>query len=372
MLVLFLTAFNMMLSFSLLFPIFPAYVQSMGGLPFHVGLLISIQPFMQFVLSPVWGSLSDRVGRKILLIVGMVGFAIGFVLMALAQNLGHLFAARIIGGIVSSSAFPAVFAYVADITQGKERNVGMGIVGAGFGLGIVFGPFVGGLLGHVDIRLVFWISALIALLNALMILVFLEEPERHVKTRIPINWGEVLRSRAVILTIIYFVVVFSMVSMEGILSILLRYEYHLDVLLIGLIIGMAGLAGAAVQGSMRFIVGRFSERFIILTALILMALSMILVPLISRPLWLIPVMLLYGFSSGLLQPNLSALYSRMVPPDRMGMFMGIYQSSGSLGRILGPIVGTALYQIRPYIPYVISAVLLLGVSAAFGTLIKAD
>ncbi len=366
--VLFLTAFNIMLSFSLLFPIFPAYVQSMGGEPFHIGLLIAIQPFMQFVFSPFWGWISDRVGRKWLIFAGLVGFSIGFVLIALARNLEMLFAARIVGGLISSSAFPAVFAYVADITEGKERNVGMGIVGAGFGLGIVFGPFVGGLLGHIDIRLAFWISALVALLNALMVAVFLEESARRAVRRVSIRLREVLEGRILLLNFMYFVVVFSMVSMEGILSILLRYEYSLDVVLIGLIIGVAGLSGAIVQGSMRFIAERFQEEKIIPFALLLMAISMILVPWISSPIWLIPVMALYGTSSGLLQPNLSAFYSRLVPPERMGAFMGIYQSFGSLGRILGPVVGTALYHIRPSIPYMVSFVLLIGVSMAFGSL----
>ncbi len=367
--VLFLTAFNIMLSFSLLFPIFPAYVQSMGGEPFHIGLLIAIQPFMQFVFSPFWGWVSDRVGRKWLIFTGLIGFSIGFVLIALARNLETLFAARIVGGLISSSAFPAVFAYVADITEGKERNVGMGIVGAGFGLGIVFGPFVGGILGHLDIRLAFWVSALVALLNALMVAVFLKEPVRHVRPRVSIRLKEVLERRIVLLNIMYFVVVFAMVSMEGILSILLRYEYNLDVILIGLIIGVAGLTGAVVQGSMRFIAGRFREESIIPFALFLMAISMILVPVVPSPLWLIPVMALYGVSSGLLQPNLSAFYSRLVPPDKMGAFMGIYQSSGSLGRILGPVAGTALYHVKPSIPYVVSFLLLTGVSLGFGLVV---
>ncbi len=356
MLILFLTAFNMFLSFSMLFPIFPAFVKHLGGEPVHVGTLISIQPLLQLLLAPFWGKLSDRYGRVIFIAVGMVGYSLSFLLTAVANSIPFLYFARIVGGILSASALPTILAYVSDTTEGKGRNVGMGIVGAGFGLGIVFGPFFGGLLGHVELRIAFLVASFISLANALLVSMLLREPERKVRR---IGVKVVLKGRLLFFVLANAIITFAMTSMEGILGIMLKYRFDMDVLMIGITIGVAGISGALVQAFLRLLVEHFSERTLIILGLAIMSASMLSVIPVQNTKLFIPIMIMYGIGAGLVSPNLSAYFSKIVPEESIGAYMGMYQSGSALGRILGPSLGAYLYQINVFLPYALASSLLL-------------
>ncbi len=143
--ILFAVMFLVMVGFGIIIPVLPFYAEELGASPLELGLLMSVYSLMQFLFSPMWGRISDRIGRKPVLLLGISGLALSFFLMAFASHLWMLFAARIIGGFLSAANMPTVMAYVADITTEENRSKGMGIIGASVGLGFIFGPAIGGI-----------------------------------------------------------------------------------------------------------------------------------------------------------------------------------------------------------------------------------
>jgi DHA1 family multidrug resistance protein-like MFS transporter len=156
MIILFLTMFIIMVGFGVIMPILPFYAEKMGASATDLGLLFASYSVVQFIFSPIWGQMSDRVGRKPMILLGLVGFGISFLLFGVATSLWMLFAARILGGILSAATLPTVMAYIADTTDEKGRGGGMGILGAAMGMGITFGPVIGGFLGEHSPSLPFY------------------------------------------------------------------------------------------------------------------------------------------------------------------------------------------------------------------------
>jgi len=355
--ILFLTAFNLFLGFSLIFPIFPEFVKQLNGNPYDVGILVSIQPFMQFLFSPLWGMLSDKLGPKKFIFIGMLGYAISFYLTAIANDIQFLYLVRILGGILSSAAIPTIFSYSSYISNSENRNIYLGIIGGGFGLGLIIGPFIGGILGTFNIRLVFFVSFLIFLINALLVLIFLKElkfgtiQKSNEKVRL-------LNAYIIFSLFVNFIVLFCATNMQIVLGILLNYKFHLDVLKIGLIIGIGGVFGAISQLSLKFLLNLFSEKFLIVMSTLLLSISMLVIPLINNPSLLFIIMILYGLGFGISQPNITARVSKKIPNEYQGQLMGLFQSSGSLGRFLGPIVCSLLYQVNPNLPYFLGGLIL--------------
>ncbi|MCS7245792.1 MAG: MFS transporter [candidate division WOR-3 bacterium] len=357
--ILFLTAFNLFLGFSIIFPIFPEFVEELRGKPIDIGILVSIQPLMQLIFSPIWGKLSDKYGRKSFIFIGMFGYAISFYLTAIANSIEFLFFARVLGGIISSAAIPSILAYASDISNNERRNIALGIVGGGFGLGIVLGPFLGGIIGHIDIRLAFMLSFFIFLGNSILVLILLKEEKLKI---VKVKKAKILNGYAIFSSIVYFLIILSATAMQVILGILLNYKFHMDILSIGLIIGIGGLFGAISQLTIGYIIKFFSEKFVIVFSIFLLGIISILMGFINNPNLFYILMPIYGFSFGLSQPNLTARASKKIPNEYQGEFMGIFQAFGSLGRFLGPIVFAYLYGINPSLPYVLSGIILIMVA----------
>src|SRR5580704_14865593 len=175
-----LVVFVDLIGFGMIIPILPLYAKSFQAAEWQIGLLLGCYSFMQFLASPVLGYISDRIGRKPVLLVSLVGSAIGYAVMANAHTLTMLFIARIIAGICGASVGTAA-AYIADITPPENRSRRMGLIGAAFGVGFVLGPAIGGILSHFWTVGPFWFGAGVAFLNAIAVLLFLPEPEKHVK-----------------------------------------------------------------------------------------------------------------------------------------------------------------------------------------------
>lgn len=146
--VLFMILFLAMMGFGIIISILPFLVTDLGGTPTMLGLFMASYSLMQFLFAPLWGRTSDRIGRRPIILLGLGGFAITFLLFGLATKLWMLFVIRILTGIISSAMLPTAMAYIADITEGDERSKGMGLMGAAMGLGMIFGPAIGGWLGH--------------------------------------------------------------------------------------------------------------------------------------------------------------------------------------------------------------------------------
>src|SRR5690606_15710297 len=178
---LFAVLFLVMTGFSILFPVEPYYVQTFGATSATMGWLMASFSLAQFVFSPLWGRLSDRIGRKPVMMIGLAGYSGSMALFALAQSVPQLFLARSLAGVLSSATLPTAMAVISDTTTEDERAKGMGILGAAFGLGAIFGPFVGGVLGDVSIRLPFFVTSALSLATLLIVWRMLPESLRPEK-----------------------------------------------------------------------------------------------------------------------------------------------------------------------------------------------
>jgi MFS transporter, DHA1 family, tetracycline resistance protein len=340
-----LVVFVDLIGFGMIIPILPLYAKSFRAEEWQIGLLLGCYSFMQFLASPILGYISDRIGRKPVLLVSLVGSAVGYAVMASAQSLTTLFIARIIAGICGASVGTAA-AYIADITPPENRSRRMGLIGAAFGVGFVLGPAIGGILSHFWTVGPFWFGAGLAFLNAIAVLLILPEPERHVKrseAAIPAAPDVVDRTGRggiPILVATYFVAIAGFAIVTMIYPQVLDRRFSLTPAQISMVFVFLGLVGAFIQGGA---IGRMAKRFgdyqLAGTGLFLMGISMVVMPLAQN----MGLFLLFTFGlavgNSLAQPTLMAMASRLAASTAQGRVIGTVQSAGSLGRVVGPSAG---------------------------------
>src|SRR5699024_8984295 len=191
--VLFSIMFLVMVGFGIIIPVLPFYAEELGASPAELGLLMAVYSFMQFIFAPMWGKVSDRIGRKPVIMIGIFGLSLSFFMLALSTNLWMLFAARIIGGLLSAANMPTVMAYVADITTEDERGKGMGIVGAATGLGFILGPAIGGIFTNINLEAPFYIAGILSFITLILVLFILKESihlsENKAASKNNLSWG---------------------------------------------------------------------------------------------------------------------------------------------------------------------------------------
>jgi MFS transporter, DHA1 family, tetracycline resistance protein len=337
-----LVVFVDLIGFGMIIPILPLYAKSFQAAEWQIGLLLGCYSFMQFLASPVLGYISDRIGRKPVLLVSLVGSAIGYAIMASAASLTMLFIARIIAGICGASVGTAA-AYIADITPPENRSRRMGLIGAAFGVGFVLGPAIGGILSQFWTKGPFWFGAGLAFLNAIAVLLILPEPEKHVKrseAAIPAGpdvIDQTGRGGIPILVVTYFVAIAGFAIVTMIYPQVLDRRFSLSPAQISMVFVFLGLVGAFIQGGA---IGRMAKRFgdykLAAAGLLLMAISMVIMPFAHN----IPLFLLFTFGlaagNSLAQPTLMAMASRLAASTAQGRVIGTVQSAGSLGRVVGP------------------------------------
>jgi DHA1 family tetracycline resistance protein-like MFS transporter len=340
-----LVVFVDLIGFGMIIPILPLYAKSFQAAEWQIGLLLACYSFMQFLASPVLGYISDRIGRKPVLLVSLIGSAIGYAVMASAASLTMLFIARIIAGICGASVGTAA-AYIADITPPENRSRRMGLIGAAFGVGFVLGPAIGGILSQFWTKGPFWFGAGLAFLNAIAVLLVLPEPEKHVKrseAAIPVGTDVVDqtgRGGIPILVVTYFVAIAGFAIVTMIYPQVLDRRFSLTPAQISLVFVFLGLVGAFIQGGA---IGRMARRFgdykLAAAGLLLMAISMVIMPFAHN----MPLFLLFTFGlaagNSLAQPTLTAMASRLAASTAQGRVIGTVQSAGSLGRVVGPSAG---------------------------------
>jgi multidrug resistance protein len=340
-----LVVFVDLIGFGMIIPILPLYAKTFQAAEWQIGLLLGCYSFMQFLASPVLGYISDRVGRKPVLLVSLIGSAIGYAVMASAGSLTMLFIARIIAGICGASVGTAA-AYIADITPPENRSRRMGLIGAAFGVGFVLGPAIGGILSQFWTKGPFWFGAGLALLNAIAVLLILPEPEKHVKrseARMPAGTDVVDQTGSggiPVLVVTYFVAIAGFAIVTMIYPQVLDRRFSLTPAQISMVFVFLGLVGAFIQGGA---IGRMAKRFgdykLAATGLLLMAISMVVMPFAhNMPLFLV---FTFGLAAGnsLAQPTLMAMASRLAATTAQGRVIGTVQSAGSLGRVVGPSAG---------------------------------
>jgi len=360
-----------LIGFGMIIPILPLYAQRFQATEWQIGILLASYSFMQFLASPVLGWLSDRYGRKPVLLCSLVGSAAGYLLMANAASLGMLFAARILAGIAGASVGTAS-AYIADITPPEDRSKRIGLIGAAFGIGFVLGPAIGGILSHFSVIAPFWFAAILSVLNAILMWIVLPEPERHTarqKGPLKDTFEQAGSWRLGVITVTYFIAIAGFAIVTVIYPQVSHRRFELDQSQISYIFVLMGLIGAAIQGGG---IGRLAKRFgdanLAITGFALMAASMMLMPFASS----VPLFLLFSvglaIGNSLSQPTVNAMASKGASAALQGRVLGVVQSAGSLGRVFGPVIAGFLLtgdHMRPNAQYGNTPFLVGGVIIAF-------
>jgi DHA1 family tetracycline resistance protein-like MFS transporter len=390
----FVTILLDMFALGLVIPILPKLVESFvnndtASAARIFGLFGTVWAAMQFFFSPILGGLSDRFGRRPVVLLSNLGLALDNVLMALAPSLTWLFVGRMISGITSASVSTA-FAYISDITPPERRAAVFGKVGAAFGAGFVLGPAVGGLLGGVDPRLPFWVAAGLSFTNTLYGLLILPESLSRDR-RSPFRWRSanplgalhLLRADRVLmgLSIANFFAQLAHVVLPSTFVLYATYRYGWNTGTVGLTLAMVGICTMAVQGAgIGPIVRRLGERRALLLGLGCGAIGFLIfgaAP--TGPLfWLgIPVMALWGIAGAATQ----ALMTQLVAPDQQGQLQGATTSVQSVSQLLGPFLFTLIFAYfigaqaplkLPGAPFLLASVLLLlALVTAARTLVSA-
>jgi MFS family permease len=345
---LFLIVFVDLVGFGLVIPLLPFYALRFTTSPREVTLLLAIYSLMQLFTAPLWGRLSDRVGRRPVLAISMAASVLAYFWIGSATALWMLFAARGLAGACAGN-IAAAQAYIADITKPEERAKGMGLIGAAFGLGFIIGPALGGLLAGndpatADVETPAWVAAGLSLLALAGVALLL--PESLPADR---RGGGAARNRLVAildvlhrpvlsrLILIFFLVILAFAGMESTFALWAIGQFGWGPRQVGYVFAYVGILSAILQGGL---IGRLTRVFggerLLLCGLALITLGLFVMPVARIPAVLAVAVSALAIGMGLTQPSLTSLISRRAGPEEQGEVLGVSQSVGSLSRILGP------------------------------------
>ena len=335
-----------LVGFGIVLPILPLYAERFDASPATVGLLVASFSLAQFVFAPIWGRVSDRVGRKPVLVVSLVGTAVGSLLTGLAGSLPLLFAARVLDGISGASVSVAQAA-VTDLAPPEERPRLLGLLGAAFGLGFVAGPAIGALAALGGAHVPFLVAAALAGVNAVVAAVRLPETRRPTTTDGAME--ESGRSRAASglrsYLLIAFVSLCAFSAFEATFALFGERRLGLRLASTGVVFTIIGLLIAAVNGGLVApTVRRLGEARTLRLGLLLNAAGLAILPFVGSWLVLAPALVLLTAGQGLVTPTLSATVAGRVDADRRGAALGAQQSAGGLARVMGPIAGGLAFE----------------------------
>jgi MFS transporter, DHA1 family, tetracycline resistance protein len=366
---LFATVFLDLMGFGIVIPLLPLYAERFGAGPVTVTMLVAVYSLMQFVCAPWWGQLSDRVGRRPVLLVGLFGSAASYLIFGLAGSLATLFAGRILAGVAGANIGVAQ-AYVADVTRPVDRARGMGMIGAAFGLGFIFGPAIGGVLARYGAATPFFAAGALALANGLLALRWLPESRRGDRSSpgegqagIAARWralGRLARVQGVWrLFAAFSLLTLAFAALEATMSLWADRRWDFSPSEVAYLFAYLGVLVTLVQGGL---VGplarRLGERSMALLGMGAFAAGLIALA-VAPSLGLLAVALgLIALGQGAAGPSLSALISRAAPAAERGRVLGVSQSLSALGRVVGPLWGgLALSRLGLGAPYLSGAVL---------------
>ena len=372
--ILFFVLFIVMIGFAVLFPVEPYYIRHFGATSRTMGWLIATFSIAQFIFSPIWGTLSDRVGRKPIMMIGLVGYSVGMTFFGLAQSLPMLFVARTLTGVLSAATLPTAMAMIADSTTKEDRAKGMGVLGAAFGLGAIFGPVVGGILGSYWIQLPYFAAAGLSLIT--LALVFTILPETLPKEGSDVGASRQLSKRlqawnanTMPLYLLALLVTFSLAALETAFPFLAADRFGLTERSVGFVYAVMGITGALVQGGL---VGRvkqwIGEEKMILAGLLISAVGMAIIAGSATALIATVGISVFAAGHGLIRPANSSLVSQRAGVGH-GLAIGMLDSMDSLGRVLGPVVGGILYYTRGDLPFTLGAAVNIFGLAAFAIVV---
>ncbi len=367
--IIFLTVFIDLLGFGIIIPLLPFYAESFGATAFMVGLLSTSFSLMQFMFSPIWGRLSDRIGRRPIILLGLAGSCASYMVMAMASSLAVVFLGRIVGGIAGAN-IPTAQAYIADVTAPENRAKGMGLVGAAFGLGFIFGPAIGGILSHLGPSAPMWSASALCGANLVAAYFLLPESRSGDTARKTLGRIEAVRRamadrRLVLLLALYFIVTAAFSGFEATFALFSERRFGFTVATIGYLFAFIGGTLALVQGLLvGRVVKRVGEPRLIPVAIAVIGLGIGLVPFA----WTVPALLVavgtLAVGMGFNGPALSAMVSRLTHADDQGGMLGLASSLASLGRVVGPAWGGFLFDAWGMTTPYLSAAALMFVAVA--------
>ena len=356
-----------MLGFGIVIPIFPFFIEDLGAGGSELGLLIAVSALLEFMFGPVWGGISDRIGRKPVLSIGMVGYALSTFLFGISTELWMLFAARAISGILSSATLTAAMAYVSDTTSKEDRGGGMGKLGAAMALGVILGPGLGGWLAKDSLSLPFFIASGMAIVSFLLILIFLpeslssenrEDTGKEKVIQVKDLWQAVFSEIGVLLLMV-MLFSFALTNFEAVFGLYALEKFNYGPEQVGVIlmviavistVGKATLAGPATK--------QWGETRVIKASLIAGSVGFLVLLAVNT---YITILLATGFfilSKTLLRPASFALISKQVTGGQ-GAAMGLSNSFMSLGRIIGPIWAGFIFDVNINYPYLSGSLFML-------------
>lgn len=350
--IIFLTVLIDLIGFGIVIPVLPLYAERFGASPLQIGLLVGVYSFCSFLFAPVLGRLSDRFGRRPVLICSVIGTACGFYLMGAAPTLAAkfgigalwlLFVARTIDGI-SGGNISTAQAYIADITAPEDRARAMGLIGAAFGLGFMIGPAIGGIMSQISLGAPFYFAGALATLNAIFITLRLPEslPAEHRSDKHPQqSMADVFRHAngpayaTAVAT--YFLSITGFAIMTTLYALFNQERFGLDARHTGYIFALIGFIAVIIQGGLlRQLLKRFTEAKLAVIGAGLMAVALAALPLVGSVPALIMVSSVIAIGNSFATPSLQGLASRFVDRRWQGRAAGVMQSAGALGRTLGP------------------------------------
>ncbi len=354
----FLTVFIDLLGFGILIPILPTFAKiELSVDETAIGVVVAVYSFVQFLFNPILGKLSDKYGRKPIIVISLFINAIGYVLFAFTTSFIILLVARIVAGIGGSSISVAQ-AYIADVTTKENRAKGMGVIGAAFGLGFVFGPLMGGFLASYGYMVTGFASAAFSVLAFIVTIALL--PESNVNRKALAETKRKLidvdglknvfaKPERAMLIFLFFVLTFSFANIYGTFALLGLQVYGFSDMQNGFMFGIIGLTSAIVQGGL---IGRISKvvskkNILKFGSFFIMA-ALALIPYGDTFLGLAIICIFLSIGTGIFQPTVLSLISEVTPEDEQGVTLGVNQSVSAMARVLGPLWGGFAFEFLGY------------------------
>jgi MFS transporter, DHA1 family, tetracycline resistance protein len=365
--ILFMAVLVDMLGFGIVIPVLPFYALEMGASPVQVTLLIASYSAMQMAATPIWGRVSDRRGRRPLLIAGLFASAVSYLIFGMANTMALLLISRLAAG-AAGGTISVAHAYIADTTTSEERAHGMGLIGAAAGLGVMLGPAIGGFFSQFSLGAPGYVAATLCALNGIAAVFLLpesrprerREAKRAGQTATLRGWAQAMTSFPLsLLLVVYFLGITSFTAMTALLALYFERVFGIGAAEMGIMFAIAGGVTVVVRGVvLRHLVRRFGEIATARMGALALGLAFVLLPSLPAFGWALATVPLYAFGAGTLFPTLATLTSFASDADSQGSILGGSQLVGGLGRVAGPLWAGFLFQeVTIRSPFHVAAVL---------------
>lgn len=368
--ILMVNMFIAMLGIGLIIPVLPKYMLEFGASGATLGYLVAAFGLTQFLFSPIAGELSDKYGRKLMIVSGLGVFAVSQWIFGAADQMWMLYLSRLLGGIGASFMIPPMMAYVADITTEEKRGKGLGLLGAAMSLGFVIGPGIGGFLAEFGLRVPFYVAAAVAGFSTIASLLLLPETrsreDQHAvrnseqkRENIFQQFAQSFKAPYLLLLVLVFTLTFGLSNFEAIFGLYVVQKYGYTPKDISILITFGALMGVIIQSVViERVLRRFGEKKLINAGFFLSAVCLVLM-LLSGNFWYVLVITLLFFAvTSILRPAINTLLSKMAG-DEQGFVAGMNNAYMSLGNIVGPSLAGILFDVEINLPYTFGALILL-------------